>query len=323
MSGREGGTRLRLTCCNRVHDCGGCQVKLYLGDHGVRSLRFSKTASGVRFDVEASCEDSPLADFLCYHEPIPVWHKYLGTEAEVISGIKISDCQSIRGDFILQYEATEDGSRGAGFLNVSNATVDRKWSSSAPAWRIACNGLAVEGKCFNQNCKAHNSNVIHKWGLKSFDLLKDAESVRCPMCATNIRPNNFGFSNCSYKIVAASPSFNPTVYTKSWTTVGDCYRTYSDTSEEITYERLQVHVRQPSRTLTPSGTSPAQDSTVGMAIPPPDDCAICMEPLRNRLQTTSCGHSFHSTCINKFASYCARDGRACLCPLCRAEFRTR
>eukprot|EP00873_Tetraselmis_striata_P044146 jgi/Tetstr1/464410/TSEL_009202.t1 len=60
--------------------------------------------------------------------------------------------------------------------------------------------------------------VMHNWCFGgAFDLHENTQRVVCPMCYGKVDPVKPGFNNCYYKVVAASPSISPSLYTKPWT----------------------------------------------------------------------------------------------------------
>lgn len=51
---------------------------------------------------------------------------------------------------------------GCEFADLSNEKSKEiiKFSDKAPKWRMACNGLNIEGICKNKNCIAYQKQVI-------------------------------------------------------------------------------------------------------------------------------------------------------------------
>ena len=118
-------------------------------------------------------------------------------------------------DYNVQKESTlhlvlrlRGGGRGVEppqFVNVANEdglhrqVLDPK----APDWRVAGEGLNLEGVCKNRACKAYQEMVVMPQGLGVFDLITDcdATSCKCPCCGKFVQPTTCAFSDCMWKWV--------------------------------------------------------------------------------------------------------------------------
>lgn len=77
---------------------------------------------------------------------------------------------------------------------------------------------------------------------------------------------------------------------------------------ELLALREQLHMQEQRAPATPPKAAAAA-------------CSICHDEMGARaLFTTSCGHTFHFTCIKRLAVEFAGEAVASRCPLCRADF---
>ena len=121
-------------------------------------------------------------------EGISFYQKKLTFKAKPLlnANSTIRNCGIKTGDSLGSLDSFLGGGGGMKFADVSNATnadylVTIQWGE-APKWREASPGLCVEGICNNISCAAYEKMVIHNVGMKSFDLLLDCDSCKCPMC---------------------------------------------------------------------------------------------------------------------------------------------
>ena len=97
---------------------------------------------------------------------------------------------------------------GGYFLTVDvskNKTKEYEPGIDGPNYRIARFGLNIESKCKNENCVAYNDVICVQIGyVQNWNLLEHmeekVEKVLCPRCGNMIRPNNYHFLDCFYKI---------------------------------------------------------------------------------------------------------------------------
>ena len=85
--------------------------------------------------------------------------------------------------------------------DISNpkGLIQCNYSKDAPKWNIITKGLNVSGKCKNERCEAYDKLVDCKIGLGSFDLVRDADRIKCPICDDEMDPTTCVFSECEYK----------------------------------------------------------------------------------------------------------------------------
>jgi hypothetical protein len=92
------------------------------------------------------------------------------------------------------------------FSDVSKGkTKELKFSKSAPSWRYAKEGLNIFGICENDECKAHQKEVVYipkslDKGLK-FNLNDNIDKIICPICSSIIKVKTCGFWKCEYQFI--------------------------------------------------------------------------------------------------------------------------
>lgn len=83
--------------------------------------------------------------------------------------------------------------------NITNECGPSKIGPSYRDWRY---GLNIRSTCKNRNCDAYNDTIyvqigyVENWNLNTH--LKD--QVLCPCCRKMVKPKNFYFFKCKYKI---------------------------------------------------------------------------------------------------------------------------
>ena len=83
-----------------------------------------------------------------------------------------------------------------------NITKECEPAKSGPSYREGCNGLSIRSICKNKNCVPYNDTIyvkigyVQNWNLN--DHLKDR--VLCPSCKKMVKPKNYYFKKCHYKI---------------------------------------------------------------------------------------------------------------------------
>lgn len=104
------------------------------------------------------------------------------------------------------------GSSGSGsdtiasieFSSLSAKPERRPWSDSAPPYRMACPGLALEGMCSNPVCASYiaKTRVILPIGfVEGFDLNRGRFDKSCPSCKSLMDPSKVttcAVSNCQW-----------------------------------------------------------------------------------------------------------------------------
>jgi len=101
--------------------------------------------------------------------------------------------------FIEQFEA------GGGIETVDvskNITKEYEPGNSGLSYRKGCNGLCIQSTCKNRSCKAYNDRIyvpigyVTNWNL----LIHQEDQVVCPCCKEMVKPENYWFLDCYYRI---------------------------------------------------------------------------------------------------------------------------
>jgi len=158
--------------------------------------------------------------------------KYNGTvlkDNDIFSDIGIED-----KDIILVFGKSKGGGFdqppfGANMADISNkrGLVEGNFDENAEEWNIITTGLNVTGICKNDQCRACNNKVDCRIGLGTFDLVRDADRIKCPICKEEMEPLTCCFSECQYKFEGKKRSNGKTEYVKSeWKRVEKDYEYY-------------------------------------------------------------------------------------------------
>ena len=118
---------------------------------------------------------------------------------------------------IIEAHPSARGGGGVNMADISNkrGLVEGNFSKNAPEWNIITTGLNVTGICKNDQCRACNNEVDCRIGLGTFDLVRDADRIKCPICKEEMEPLTCCFSKCQYKFEGKKKSNGKTEYVKS------------------------------------------------------------------------------------------------------------
>ena len=176
------------------------------------------------------------------------WH-YEGFELkdnEKFKDIGIKDNAIIKSNILLKNEiqfisnprVTANGGPifGISMADISNkkGLVKGNFNKDAKNWNIIVSGLNVSGICNNNRCKAYKKLVDCQIGLGTFDLVRDADRIKCPMCKKEMEPKTCCFSECQYKIEGKKKSNGKTESVKTkWKRVEKDYEYYDPNKSGI------------------------------------------------------------------------------------------
>lgn len=213
---------------------------------------FIKTLTGKTITCEISLRDSTdsLKGLIRSKEGIPHDQQRL-----IYAGRQLEDRQCLC-DYGIMRESTihlclrlRGGGLEATFSDVSNARgfVKGSWSKTAPAWRVAAQGMFLLGECGNPGCEAYGREVIMNKKHGVFDLILDRATATCPVCSKSVVPQSCGFNNCSWRW-AGKKSGGEEQGLSAWKEVGD-YPDFSvpSVAGTVQWSRLVIETRpQPS-----------------------------------------------------------------------------
>ena len=151
------------------------------------------------------------------------WDGTVLKDNDIFSDIGIEDKD------IIYSNSRSMGGGGVNMADISNkrGLVEGNFSKNAPEWNIIRTGLNVTGICKNDQCRACNNKVDCRIGLGTFDLVRDADRIKCPICKEEMEPLTCCFSKCQYKFEGKKKSNRKTEYVKSeWKRVEKDYEYY-------------------------------------------------------------------------------------------------
>jgi len=186
--------------------------------------------------------------------------------------------------------------RGVPFADITNndQLVRKKWSNRAPKWRVANQGLCIEGVCRNKECSAYKNGVVMNYQFKEFDLIEDSCECKCPICQQHVVPTNFGVNNCKWMYVGkkvVSAAQRPIIVRQEWKVADDAYHTCKlQTGDAANWLRLKIRAKRLKH------------------IP---SCDICQMGIIHDPTKLSCGHTYHAPCIDNWRA----DNVSC--PICK------
>jgi len=151
------------------------------------------------------------------------WDGTVLKDNDIFSDIGIEDKD------IIYSNSRSMGGGGVNMADISNkrGLIEGNFSKNAPEWNIITKGLNVTGICKNDQCRACNNKVDCRIGLGTFDLVRDADRIKCPICKEEMEPLTCCFSKCQYKFEGKKKSNRKTEYVKSeWKRVEKDYEYY-------------------------------------------------------------------------------------------------
>ena len=137
---------------------------------------------------------------------------------------------------------------GISMADISNekGLVKGNFGENAKKWNLIVTGLNVRGICNNFGCEAYKQLVDCQIGLGTFDLVRDADRIKCPMCNEEIEPTTCYFSRCQYKFEGKKKLNGKTEYVKSdWKRVEKDYEYYDpEKSGNVNWLMLIIETKQ-------------------------------------------------------------------------------
>ncbi|KAG1705045.1 hypothetical protein DVH05_005069 [Phytophthora capsici] len=189
------------------------------------------------------------------------------------------------------------------FVDLSgNSPRVEDFARKAPAYRRACRGLNIEGKCENPQCTAFRKWIICPKGLLQFNVIRD-EDIKCPMCHSKVIPLSCGFYDCTWKFDGIQSNGENPVISQWKDARGYKYHRFCP-DKSVEWDSLLIIAKQLDM--------------------PAEPCSICWSSLGSSDSvaiTTACGHTFHCQCINEWSGWCIRYGNSASCPICREEVK--
>ena len=150
-------------------------------------------------------------------------------DASVLEDNDIFSDIGIEDKDIIYSNSRSMGGGGVNMADISNkrGLVEGNFNKNAKEWNIITKGLNVTGICKNDQCRACNNKVDCRIGLGTFDLVRDADRIKCPICKEEMEPLTCCFSKCQYKFEGKKKSNRKTEYVKSeWKRVEKDYEYY-------------------------------------------------------------------------------------------------
>jgi len=207
----------------------------------------------------------------------------------------------LRIDYNIQKESTlhlvlrlrgGGASVGMNFVDItkkSKATV-HQWSNSAPDWRVASQGLCLEGKCTNKDCEAYGQWVIINKKIGTYDMTREQHTNKCPMCQKFVKTEKCAFNNCSYAytgVMLQEDGQPPKKVTQQeMINVGNNYTLFDPEEAGIaTWLSLKIVTKD-----TDGGVSE------GVM------CGICKKKIQVDKKNMKCKHLYHDECVQKVKS---------------------
>lgn len=200
---------IQIVMCNSKGDCTKFFVNLN------ETIESAKKRFMNQFNI--------CGDIVCFYKGKILEDDEIFSEIEIIENDRINYLGIFKagGGYLPEF--------GISKADISNkkGLVKGNFNKNAKEWNKVITGLNVSGICNNYGCEAYKQSVDCQIGLGTFDLVRDADRIKCPMCNEEIEPTTCCFSKCQYKFEGKKKSNGKTVYVKSeWKRVEKDYEYY-------------------------------------------------------------------------------------------------
>ena len=177
-------------------------------------------------------------------------------------------------------EITEEARISREYLRV-------KTNKDTPKWRILRHGLNFEGTCLNRACTAYKEKVFSPIETEIFDMKKDLDLVKCPICTIVFIPEAFGFINCKYSyavIKEIREEVFEIIQKQKWYYVENCFKYFvKHLNDRQKWTDLRFFIKMTENT---SGKDKKEEF-----------CGFCKNVILNKKRRKmNCRHIFHYEC---------------------------
>jgi len=167
---------------------------------------------------------------------------------------------------------------------------DKPFNQNAPEFRVAWNGINIEGYCENTECKAYDKDKKKRviCPLKSkvlIDILND--EVLCPLCSKHVEPITCAFVNCQYTWNGVKKN-GTKVKNTVFTTTKECYRFFDEKiSGSCEWKNLKLVIKELDEKKKNNECA--------------NICAQCHNEITKDMKLCDCEnkHSYHKGCLDK------------------------
>lgn len=314
---RAGNCARIVAVTQTVYSCSGVQVfvRSLSGKTRPFTCRLDETIYGLKTKIEARDElPSECQRLICAGKQLEDDRTLASYAIQKDSTLDL--VMFLRGGYSVSQSASCQT-----FADVSGGSLlTRIKFSDAPDWTACCQGLNIEGRCVNSTCDAFNKMVVHQKGFKPFNLLLDGY-IKCPMCASEVKPITCGFYDCVWKFDGVRASDMNFISSQWHDARGEYYYGF-DADEEhgcVAWESLLIVAKSREKATVAKLLVYGNSSFVCKN----DTCTICWSKFGSTssrsIATSFCGHSFHRACVEELTNWCSRNVTSPRCPICNKQ----